>query len=241
MAQELILAEVRALANSTFKSGMFGIKNGEQAFVLMNIAQAEGLHPIQAMQMYDVIQGRPALKSTEILARFMDAGGKIEWIETTPKVAKAKFTHPQSGTFEHEYTIEDAGLAKLTGKDNWKTRPKEMLRSRCVSSGVRMSYPRCLNNMYSSEEVAEFEPQETPQEEEIIESEIEETPNIDDLKKSLALVLKKDYSMTGAMIKEFAEVNELAENGTLIEELIKNEILLNEYITKFDEGNQDGN
>ena len=78
MSKELTLAEVRTLATSTTRSGMFGLKNEEQAFVLMNIAQAEGIHPIQAVQKYSIINGMPSLKCHEIQSRFQKSGGKRE-------------------------------------------------------------------------------------------------------------------------------------------------------------------
>jgi hypothetical protein len=36
-------------------------------------------HPATVVQEYDIIQGRPALKSQAILARFQLAGGKVEY------------------------------------------------------------------------------------------------------------------------------------------------------------------
>lgn len=234
----IAIAEVRTMAKSSYKSGMFGIKNEEQAFTLMLIAQAENIHPMSALMKYDIIQGRPALKATEVLSRFQQSGGTIKWINTTQQSAKALFIHPQGGEAEVEYTMEDAQLAGLTGKDNWKKRPKEMLRARCVSSGVRMVYPACLNNMHSTDEVEEFEPiepQEQPkQEEQVTEAELE--PNIDDLKKSLARTLQKDFSFTGAMIKEFADANDLSNNEELLSELVSDNDKLINYVDAFEKG-----
>lgn len=238
MGKELELSEVRTLATSSFKSGLFGIKNQEQAFTLMIIAQSEGIHPIRAMQMYDIIQGRPALKSTEVLTRFQNSGGRVKWVETSATKAKAIFTHEIGGEFEHEYTIEDAKLAGLTGKDNWKIRPKEMLRARCISSGIRMVYPACLNNMYSSDEVIEFaEPEAAIETIEDVEIEtVEDKPNNNELKRSLSNKLTKDFSFTTAIVKEFAEANNLAENTELLEELVSNDDKLTTYVENFEKG-----
>lgn len=233
MSKELALQEVRTLATSSFKSGLFGIKNQEQAFTLMIIAQSEGVHPIRAMQMYDIIQGRPALKSTEVLTRFQKSGGKVKWIETTATKAKALFIHEVGGEVEHEYTIEDAKLANLTSKDNWKTRPKEMLRARCISGGIRMLYPACLNNMYSTDEVVDFDEPEVQVEEVVT---VEDEPSANDLKRTLSNKLIKDYSFTNAIVKEFAVTNNLAENVELLEELVADDAKLTTYVENFEKG-----
>lgn len=235
MGAELQLAEVRTLANSAMQSGMFGIKNQEQAFTLMIIAQAEGVHPIQAMQMYDIIQGRPALKATEVLSRFQKSGGKIQWIETTDKIATAKFVHPQGGEATVSYTIEDAQKAGLTGKDNWNKRPKEMLRARCSSSGVRMVYPACLNNMHTVEEVAEFEPLEDNQEVQTVEV-VEEAPQhtkIDEAKGKLWVKLKSiNYDKLNA--KDFVTHHKLENDLERIEMLLNDDEKFKNAVANFE-------
>jgi len=136
-------------------------------------------------------------------------------IKSDSESAKAEFTHPSSGSFEYEYTVQDATEAGLINKDNWKKNLKAMLRARCTSAGIRMSYPRCLNNMYTADEVQDFDIVEDQPKEEIIECETIEPKNIEADKKVLSLKLRKlDY--TTAMIKEFAEKYDLANNGDLI-------------------------
>ena len=73
------IGEIERMAVAVSKSGLFGIKNQEQAIALMLIAQAEGMHPAIAARDYHVIQGRPALKADALLARFQQAGGKVAW------------------------------------------------------------------------------------------------------------------------------------------------------------------
>lgn len=45
----------------------------------------------------------------------------------------------------------------MTGKDNYKKFPRQMLRARVISEGVRAVYPGVLQGMYTPEEVQEFE------------------------------------------------------------------------------------
>ena len=74
MSNIITVSEVERMANAVAKSGLFGVKNVEQAMALMLIAQAEGMHPAIAARDFHVIQGRPALKADAMLARFQAAG-----------------------------------------------------------------------------------------------------------------------------------------------------------------------
>ena len=233
MSNLIPIDQVRVMAKSASASKLFSAKAEEQVFTLMLIAQAENIHPMKALMAYDIIQGQPALKASEALARFMDCGGKIKWIKSDAESAKAEFTHPSSGTFEYEYTVQDATEAGLIQKDNWKKNLKAMLRARCTSAGIRMSYPRCLNNMYTADEVQDFDIIEEQPKEEIIECETIEPKNIEADKKVLSLKLRKlDY--TTAMIKEFAEKYNLSNDGDLLNELVTDEKKLIELIKEFE-------
>ena len=232
MSNIIPMPEIRVMAKSAASSKMFSAKAEEQIFTLMLVAQSEGIHPIKALMAYDVINGQPALKASEALARYMDAGGKIEWIKSDKESAKARFTHPSSGSFEYEYTVEDATDAGLINKENWKKNLKAMLRARCTSAGIRMSYPRCLNNMYLAEEVQDFDTKESNEEIETA-TIIEEKNNIEADKKVLTLKLRK-LDFTNAMIKEFAEKYNLLNDGDLLNELVTNEQKLMELIKEFE-------
>lgn len=229
MSNIIPIDQVRVMAKSASASKLFSAKAEEQIFTLMLVAQSEGIHPIKALMSYDIINGQPALKSSEALARYMDAGGKIEWIKSDKESAKARFTHPSSGSFEYEYTVEDATDSGLISKDNWKKNRKAMLRARCTSAGIRMSYPRCLNNMYLAEEVQDFEPVEIDEpKSEIIEGDIIPELDIKELKRTLARRLKVDYNYNDAMIKEFADLFDISENVENLSKMVED----NEYLLK---------
>ena len=156
------LAELREMASIMSGSGMFGVKDATQAMALMFIAQAEGRHPATIAQEYDVIQGRPALKSQATLARFQAAGGSIRWLRRSDSECAAVLSHPQGGDCEIAWNLERASKAGLTGKDNWKKFPAQMLAARVVAEGVRAVFPACLNGLYIAEEVQDMEPR-TPE------------------------------------------------------------------------------
>lgn len=152
--------ELQVMSKAMAETKMFGFKTQQEAFALMLIAQAEGRHPATIAQDYDVIQGRPAIKSSAALARFQMAGGTVRWIVSNATNAEAEFSHPKGGTLLIRWDMARAAAAGLSGKDNWKKFPDQMLRARCASEGVRAVFPACLNGMYVSEEVQDFEPRE---------------------------------------------------------------------------------
>lgn len=230
MSKEIAIAEIRTMANSATQSGMFPVKNPEQAFTLMLIAQAENIHPMSAFMKYDIIQGKPALKSSEVLSRFQYAGGKVEWIKTDETIAKGKFTHPQGGSITIEWNMQRATKAGYANKDNWKKHPAQMLRARCVTEAVRAIYPSCLNNMYSVDEVADFSEEEQKQEEVIETVEVVDTGA---LKRTLSNKLRK-LNVVDADIKEFAELHKLNDNIELLEKLANDDKFLEEKLEEFE-------
>lgn len=150
------ISDIQQMATAVAKSGLFGIKTPDQGVALMLIAQAEGLHPAIAARDYHVIQGRPALKTDAMLARFQQAGGRVDWKVYSDAEVTGVFSHPQGGSLEVSWTIEMARKIGLAGKDNWKSYPRAMLRARCISEGIRSVFPGCVVGVYSVEETQDF-------------------------------------------------------------------------------------
>lgn len=154
------VADVEKMAVAVARSGLFGVKTPDQALALMLIAQAEGLHPAIAARDYHVINGRPTLKADAMMARFQAAGGKVEWGEYTDTKVSGKFSHPQGGTVEVVWTTKMATDAGLTRNPTWKSYPRQMLRARCISEGIRTVFPGCVVGTYTPEEAGDMEPRE---------------------------------------------------------------------------------
>ena len=147
------VADIEKMAVAIAKSKMFGMKTQDEAFALMLIAQAEGMHPAIAARDYHVIQGRPTLKADAMLARFQQAGGKVQWDVYTDAEVTGTFSHPAGGTLKLTWTFAQAKAIGLTGKDNWKNYPRAMLRARCISEGIRTIYPGCVVGTYTADEI----------------------------------------------------------------------------------------
>jgi hypothetical protein len=155
------VVDVEKMAIAIAKSGLFGVKNPEQAMALMLIAQAEGYHPAIAARDYHVIQGRPTLKADAMLARFQSSGGKVEWKEYSDERVTGVFSHPQGGSISVTWEIAQAkriGLYKPGS--GWEKYPRAMLRARVISEAIRTVYPGCIAGSYTPEEVSDFAPPE---------------------------------------------------------------------------------
>jgi len=144
------------MASALVESRLFGIQNQQQAIAIMLVAQAEGLHPATAARDYDIIQGKPSMKTNAMLARFQQAGGRIKWNELTDTCASATFEHPQCAPVTIDWDMRRAEMAGLKTRDMWRKYPRQMLRSRVISEGIRSCFPGVLNGMYCPEEVADF-------------------------------------------------------------------------------------
>jgi hypothetical protein len=92
-----------------------------------------------------------------MLARFQQSGGRVEWHDHTNEKVSATFTHPAGGSLRIDWDMARAKAAGLGGKDNWRSYPRQMLRARVISEGVRATFPAVLNGMYTPEEVGEFD------------------------------------------------------------------------------------
>jgi len=156
MSNLVPIGDIQTMAEVAAKSKMFGFKNTEEAMAIMLLCQAENLHPAIAMRDFHVIQGRPALKADAMLARFQQAGGKVDWKEYTDEVVTGIFSHPQGGSLEVTWTLSKAKAIGIANKDNWRNYSRAMLRARCVSEGIRSVYPGCVVGVYTPEEVTDF-------------------------------------------------------------------------------------
>lgn len=150
-------AQQERMAHSLVKSGLFGLQTPDQALALMAIAEAEGKHPAIIARDFNIISGRPAKKAEAMMRDFCAAGGTVKWHALDDTIADATFAHPQGGTVRITWDMARAQQAGLTSRgDMYRKYPRAMLRSRCVSEGVRTVAPFATSGVYTPEEVADF-------------------------------------------------------------------------------------
>lgn len=149
--------EMQVMAEAIAQSGLFGIKTPTQALALGLLCQAEGRHPAEAARDYHIIQGRPTLKADAMLARFQQAGGRVEWTRYDDQAVVGVFTHPSGGKLTLEWTMERAKAAGLASKEVWRQYPRNMLRSRVISEAIRTVYPGVLSGCYLEDEIEQVQ------------------------------------------------------------------------------------
>ena len=151
------IEDLQKIAQNVAASAMFGL-NQAQAFTLMLLCEAEGLHPIQAVRRYHIIQGRPTMRADAMLAEMQRRGWDVEWANYSldGQKATASFAHPKQPGASVTYTMEDARKAGLV-KDGsgWTKHPAAMLRARVISTACRMLDPGIIVGIYTPEEAEE--------------------------------------------------------------------------------------
>ena len=140
---------IKTLGAAIFKSGIFGVDKPEIGEVLAMQCLAERKSPLELARTYHFIEGKLAIKSDALLAKFQMAGGTVNWTTRTDTLVVATFTNKGSSA---EITASFDDYAKKgivygkdgkTLKDNWKKWPKQMLTARAISEGVRLVAPEC--------------------------------------------------------------------------------------------------
>lgn len=159
--------DIVQMAELVANSRMFpGIVTPQAAAALMLLCQSEGLHPMQALRRYHVIEGRPSMKADAMQAEFMRHGGSIRWVQTDGDVCEAVFSHPTHAPagYTVRVTLDElyqSGVATAWNKEDgrmdlkkmYRQFPAQMLRARVISQGVRMVLPGVVAGIYTPEEV----------------------------------------------------------------------------------------
>ena len=99
-----------------------------------------GLGPMQSLNSIHVIEGRTAMSPELMRAMVARHGHRIDVIENSNTACEVKGVRADTGsTASVRWTMEDARMAGLAGKNNWKTYPRAMLLARATSE-----LPDCL-------------------------------------------------------------------------------------------------
>lgn len=159
------LDDVWVLAERTAASKLFAMRTPDEAFALMMLCQAEGLHPMTAVRRYHLIQGRPTMRSDAMQGELMARGWVVTPLARTATHAKARFSHrdrcPEG--FEMEVTIQQFEAAGLTKKDIWRQYPDDMLWARLIGKATRTLDPGIIAGIMSSDEAEDVAWSESPQ------------------------------------------------------------------------------
>jgi len=156
------MSDMERVANAIAQGGLFGSKDPFAVLTLCMLAQAEGQHPAVVFRDYHIINGKPAKKAEAMQRDFLAAGGRIEWLENTDERCAAVFSHPAGGTATIDWDAKRVAQAQLGSNAMHKKYPRQMLRSRVISEGVRTVFPGATSGLYESGEVQDMTEQDAP-------------------------------------------------------------------------------
>lgn len=149
--------DMERIATAIAKGGMFGSKDPYAVLTLCMVAQAEGQHPAVVFRDYHLISGKPSKKAEAMQRDFLAAGGRIEWHELTDDCCSATFSHPSGGSAKIDWDKARVKQAQLGSNAMHAKYPRQMLRARVISEGVRTVFPGATSGMYVPEEVSDFD------------------------------------------------------------------------------------
>lgn len=213
VAQQHDVSDIAEMARAIAASRLFGITSPDQALALCLIAQAEGRHPASAAQDYHIVSGKPSKKADAMLRDFLNSGGKVQWHDLTDTLVSATFSHPAGGSARIDWDMARAKKAQLN-TPMWTKFPRQMLRSRVVSEGVRTVFPMATSGMYVPEEVVEFDaPKDvTPPQKDVTPTEPVLIEGSDEPKQKTKYAAKK---LMADMIAEMRSCSTVEELGIL--------------------------
>lgn len=131
-------------------------KQPANVLLAMEMGDAMGIPPIQAINEIHVIEGKPSASANLIGAMVRRAGHKLR-VQGDDQSATAQIIRADDPdfTFEVTWTLERAKQAGLmSGKNNWAKYPAAMLKARAITEVARAATPDALYGViYTPEEL----------------------------------------------------------------------------------------
>jgi hypothetical protein len=129
------------IANTPFVPAAYRGRPEAVAAVLL-YGQELGFEPLTALQLIDVVEGRPQLSSIGARARVLAGGHELEILESTGECCVVRGRRRGVDRWTHVgWTIAMAQAAGLTRKSNWRDYPRAMLAARSTLELCRLVFP----------------------------------------------------------------------------------------------------
>ena len=151
--------QMQRAASALYKSGYFRDAASEAQAIVKVMAGAElGLPPFASMSGINIIQGKPTL-GANVIATLVKNDHRYDYrvkVCDNTTCILAWFENGQP-TGESSFTMKEAQDAGLTGKDNWKKYPSDMLFARAISRGARRFAPGIFGGspVYTADEMGQ--------------------------------------------------------------------------------------
>lgn len=113
------------------------VRNGVQFTAIVMAGRELGMAPMRALRSLQLVKGKVMEDAASQLSRFKLAGGRATFEVLDETRAVLKLTHPNGDTHTETWTLEDAKRSE-SGKGGMLAKfPKAMLRSRCITAGLK--------------------------------------------------------------------------------------------------------
>ena len=119
-----------------------------------------GIGPMTSLAHLAVIEGRPSM-SAQLMRALVQAGGHSIAVResTSTRCVIAGRRRGEQDWSTVTWSMDDARQARLDGKQNWRSYPRQMLQARCTGELCRMIFADVLGGMaYTLEEVGDIGP-----------------------------------------------------------------------------------
>jgi len=140
----MTLQDTVDLGTILVKSGYFkDARDASQAVVKVLAGREMGFGPIASMQGINIIQGQPSV-GANLLGAAIKRTNKYNYRVIPPHTddrCEIAFFESGQEVGRSVFTMDDANRAGLTGKQNWKQFPRNMLFARALSNGARWFCP----------------------------------------------------------------------------------------------------
>lgn len=150
------LSQLWKISQAFINSKMYSkFPTAEAAMVTIMRGRALGLDATTAMDGINVIQGKPTMSASLMVALVLSSP-QCEYMYCEEMndihavwIAKRKGTPKE---VRREFTMEHAKRMGLDKKDNWLKQPEVMLQWRCAAALIRQLFPDVINGLYATEE-----------------------------------------------------------------------------------------
>ena len=159
--------EAKSVATSLGRCTLLpdGIRNSDDAFMIVMTGAELGLGPMASIRNLHIIKGKVTMSAELMLARLLAQDVTSEWVTATNEEAELLLTRPDSKPHRETFTMADARRAQLVKSGgNWDKYPKAMLRARCISAAARAYAPDLMagGGVYTPDELEVIDVEEQP-------------------------------------------------------------------------------
>ena len=132
------------------------IKNAGQCCAIILAGRELGMEPMLALRSISMVKGKIVVAADAQLALFKSKGGRAQFDRLDDTIAVLQLIHPNGDQHTESFSIEDARRAGLLNNSNWKNFPKAMLRSRCITAGLKSVGFEPTSGTYDPDEAQHF-------------------------------------------------------------------------------------